>query len=176
MCIRDSPITAQFQLNKKIELFGGVSFDLLFGPSAGGTLYFLSRDQPQNIEYLLALDYNFRTNDAGQVADVDRTSLIINGLPTDIFRSRGAYYDFSALQLEEFGKLYNLIDASAILGFNFFLNRAFYVGLRGELGLLDKTNSRIDFSRTTLSPTNTFVTRDDRDVSINLGLSFGFRF
>ena len=174
------PITAQIQVSKKVEIFGGFSLDLLFAPTGGGTLLFESTDQIENIRYLLRLDYNFRRDNANEVPFMNPpevTSLLIDGIPSDIFRVRGAYYDIQTqTELESLGKLYNFVDASAILGFNFFLNRAFYIGLRGELGLLDKTNSRIDFSRTELSPTDEFIGRNDRDVSHNISLSFGFRF
>lgn len=173
------PITAQLQLTDKWELFGGLSLDLLFAPSAGGTLFFESADQPQNIRYELRLDYNYRNDNAGEIpfnSQSQQTSLLIEGEPSSIFRVRGAYYDYTTAELEATGKLYNFLDASVILGTNFFLNKGFYVGVRGELGLFDKTNSAIDFSRNMLDVDGNFIERDDKDISQNISLSFGFRF
>jgi len=173
------PATVQFQMNERLEIFGGVSLDMLFSPSAGGTMYFLSSENPDDIEYELRLDYNYRRNRAGEIpfgTTGQITSLFVNDERADIFRVRGAYYDFTEAELEERGKRFKFLNASVVLGLNYFLNKGFYVGLRGELGLLDMTNDRMDFSLKDLNDDGEMLERADKDVFRNVALSFGFRF
>ena len=143
-------------------------------------MFFESTSQPQNIRYELRLDYNFRRDNANEVpfqSAGEQTRLLIDNVPSDIFRVRAAYYDIATeTELQQRGKLYNVLDATVIAGFNYFINRSFFIGIRGELGLLDKTNSGIDFSRIDRSPAGFRIERDDNDISQNISVSFGFRF
>lgn len=175
------PITAMIQVTPKLELFGGVSVDMMFGPAGAGTMYFESIDRPDQIRYEIQYDHNYKKDQAGGLPNAlfsnpQFTSLIINGEAEDIVRIRGAYFDNTAAELQQLGKKFNFWNSSVILGFNVFVNRGFYIGLRGELGLTDVTNDRMDFSLKELDGENNLIPRADRDITQNLSLSFGFRF
>lgn len=175
------PLTAQFQLTPKIEVFGGFSIDMLFGPVGAGIMYFESASRSDQIKYELNYDHNYRKDvpgglPNGNFGQAQFTSLIINGEPEDIIRIRGAYYDNTQAELDDLGYKFNFFNASVQAGFNVFLNKGFYVGLRGELGLMDVTNNKMDFSLKEVDAEGALIPRADRDVTQNISLSFGFRF
>lgn len=171
------PLTAHVRVTEKIELFGGISLDMLFSQTAGGTVRFQSRDRPEDIYYELRFDHNYRTDLAGQpVSGNEITSQIINGVPTNVFTIIGGNYYFTADEVEQRGNRFNFFDTNAIVGFNYFINSGFYLGLRLELGLLDLTNDSRDVSLREINSDTSFVFRSDTDRSQNLSLSFGFRF
>lgn len=52
------PVTAQLQLSKKWEVFGGISVDLLLNPTGSGTFDYTSLTNPDGIFYTQTLDHN----------------------------------------------------------------------------------------------------------------------
>ncbi len=175
------PVTAQFQLSNKIELFAGISLDLLIIPTGRGTQEFSSSSRPEDIFFRRSLEHNYRGDEIGELSrffSVFGTNtfipIIINDQQENIVRTETAYYNLRQGDLD--GTKFNLFDSHVILGFNYFINNGFYIGLRGELGLFDITNEGADFSLKSLENNETFITRDDRDLSRSISLSVGFRF
>lgn len=170
------PITAQFQLTRKIELFGGVSMDFLIGPSGRGLLDFTSDERPLDIFYKQSFDAKYGSDLAGQYNTFiqDVITILVDGDRVQLPKVVGAYYNFTEEQ--KTGKRFNGVDASLIVGGNYFINPGFYLGLRLEYGLMDITNNDMDYSLRELNNDETYIFRDDKDTSINIAVSFGFRF
>ncbi len=175
------PITAQFDLNDKIELFGGISLDLLIIPTGRGTQEFTSSSRPEDIFFRRTLEHSYRGDEIGDLSRffnplVATTfiPIIINDQQENIVRSETAYYNLRPGDLD--GTKFNLFDSHIILGVNYFINNGFYIGIRGELGLFDITNEGADFSLKSIGENDSYIRRDDRDLSRSLSLSVGFRF
>lgn len=167
------PVTAQFQLSDKFEVFGGISLDLLLNPIGRGNLKF-------DNAFRQGYEHNYRRDEAGEAitfGNQTRTlAFDVNGEVETIFKTIGAYYDYSESFLEENGKRFKLVDSHLIFGLNYFINSGFYLGIRGEYGLVDITNNQLDFSLRELNPDETYIRRSDSDKSISTSISFGFRF
>jgi len=174
------PLTAQLRVSDKFEVFGGVSLDLLFSPTGGGTMRFTT--DPDEIDYLISFDNNYRTDEPGAIprfTERQTSSQILNGESTQIYKIQAAYYNFTETQLNDRGKRFKFFDTNLVLGFNYFINSGFYLGLRGEYGLFDVTNDRMDVSLREINDngnTVSYIYRADKDRSRSLSLSFGFRF
>lgn len=172
------PITAQYQLTPKWEVFGGLSFDFLLNPTGRGRLDFTSNDRPEEIFLRQSFDHHYRSDTIGEVNFITgrggTVSLILDGEPTNIYTAETAYYHLE--DGEKNGNKFKFVDMHALFGVNFFLNRGFYVGLRGHYGLFDITNDEMDFSVRELNTDGSYIKRQDKDRSISLGASFGFRF
>lgn len=170
------PITAQFQLTPKWEIFGGVSLDMLLNPTGRGRLDFTSNDRPNDIFFLQSFDHHYRGDTIGEIGLFNRTtaSIVLDGEPTNILTTESAYYHLTSDQ--KVGNKFRFLDMHLIFGVNYFLNRGFYIGLRGHYGLLDLTNDEMDFSVRTLNSDGSYIKRKDKDRSMSLGASFGFRF
>ena len=170
------PVTAQIQLNKKWELFGGMSLDMLINPTGRGNLDYRSASKPDEIFFRKSYDHHYRSDTLGEVSFLSRTttSIILDGDPTQLRRTETAYFNLQPG--EKMGNKFRFVDFHIILGFNYFLNNGFYVGLRGEYGLLDITNDDMDFTLKSLNADNTYIRRRDKDYSRSLSVSFGFRF
>ncbi|MBT8232168.1 MAG: PorT family protein [Saprospiraceae bacterium] len=173
------PITAQYRLNRKFELFGGISLDFVVGPTGTGKVKFVSDDDP-NINFTQSLDYRYSSDVVGQYNTFLSENILVNideRLST-LPRIIGAYYNFPfPLDPEEdIPSLINGFDSHLIGGVNYFINSGFYVGARIEYGLLDTTNAAVDYSLGELDENENYIFRDDSDKSFNLSLSFGFKF
>lgn len=172
------PITAQVQLNKKWEVFGGAYVSLLVGPTAGGKVDFISFENDEGIFFEQSLQYSYGSDNAQDFPpDVtivqEFITILVDDERVNIPRRTGAYYDFS----EEVTDNYiNPVDAGLIFGVNYFLNRSFYVGMRAEYGLLDITQNSLDRSFEKVNDDGSFIFRDDADKHFGLQASFGFRF
>ncbi len=172
------PVTAQFQLTEKWEVFGGLSLDLLLNPTGRGTLDFTSTVNPDDIFFIQSLDHQYRSDDAGDVSFIasreESIWILVAGQAEEIIRTQSAYYKLTEDQKD--GNKFKLFDSHAIFGFNYFINSGFYVGVRGHYGLRDITNDKLDFSVRELDASNGYIIRNDRDRSISFGASVGFRF
>ena len=174
------PITAQFDISKKFEVFAGASIDILLNPTGRGTLDYTSNVTPDDIFFLKSFDHSYRTDSLAQINDLQFgiapqiTSILVNGERSDIISTETAYYNLQPGDKD--GTKFNLFDAHVILGVNYFINNGFYIGIRGELGLFDITNQGADFTLKDLDANNRYIRRDDRDLSRNISLSLGFRF
>jgi len=174
------PITAQFQLSPKFEVFGGISLDLLLNPTGRGSLDFESISRPQDISYLQSYDHKYRGDEAGEVPfrvsgfSPQPVTITVEGEAVNLYRTEAAYYRLTEAQKD--GNKFNVLDAHLLFGVNYFLNQGFYIGIRGQYGLGDITNDNIDFSVRELNDDDTYILRDDKDRSISASISFGFRF
>lgn len=173
------PITAHYNLTEKIELVGGMSLDMLIGPAGRGTMDF--RDGAGEYFFRQTYQHSYRKDDAGELDDLislDQTPFVtidLNGEKENLYAVETAYQNLEDSDLDD-GKKYNFLDANAILGFNYFINSGFYIGLRAEWGLFDMTNENVDFSRKEITSDGEYVRRNDVDKSRSLSLSVGFRF
>ena len=170
------PITAQFRVHKKIELFGGLSLDFMIGPSGRGKLDFTSTDRPFDIFYIQSMDHRYNSDVAGEYNTIipTRISIIVGGDIVQLPKIVGGYYNFDTE--EKTGNRYNGIDSHLILGGNYFINPGFYIGARVEYGLTDITNDQMDFSLVELDQLENYIFRSDSDRSFSVNVSFGFRF
>lgn len=170
------PITAQYQLTKKWEIFAGASFDLLLNPTGRGQMEFRSLSRPGDITYRQSYSHKYRGDEAGEIPIFANqvTTILLNERPVNLIRTKTAYYNLTPEQ--KVGNKFNLVDVHLIFGVNYFLNNGFYIGLRGHLGLFDVTNDDMDFSMRSLDENNNYITRSDKDLSRSLSVSFGFRF
>lgn len=174
------PITIQYDLTSKFEVFGGISLDILLGPTGRGTIEFF--EESDEFSFLQTYEHNYRKDEAGELHDfiilspgANLVTIDLNGEKENFYGIETAYQNLTASQLEN-GKKYKLFDSHVILGFNYFINSGFYAGIRAEYGLFDMTNSNVDFSRNELSATGGYIMREDTDKSRSLSLSIGFRF
>ncbi len=167
------PITAQWQVSPKIELFGGISLDLLVNATGRGRLDF----ETDEFFYVQSYDFRYNGDEAGEVPfriGTQTVTIESDGQLLTLFRTQAAYYKL--FEDEKVGNKFNLLDGHLIFGANYFINTGFYVGIRGQYGLGDITNDAQDFSVRELNPDDTFILRNDRDRSISVAVSFGFRF
>jgi hypothetical protein len=73
--------------------------------------------------------------------------------------------------------LYKTFDYGLIGGFNYFINKGFYFGLRYDYGLTDVTNDKVDFLRKTFDEENVVGIKSNHfDRNVGFEVSFGFRF
>jgi len=166
------PLTANYRLGKKLEAFGGFSLEFLIGPSAKGLVDF-STDE---FFFTQSLDHRYGSDAAGGFNRFNQeiVEILFDGERLTMPRFIGAYYNFTPEQ--KTGQRFKRFDSNLIVGLNYFINPGFYIGGRIEYGLFDITNDEMDFSLRELDAEQNFIFRDDKDRSINLGLSFGFRF
>lgn len=170
------PVTAQLDLGRKFEVFGGMSIDFLVGPSGRGKLDFVSNTRPEDIFFIQSYDHRYNSDEAGEynVIIPEFISIIVDGDRVELPKVVGAYYNFDSEQ--KTGKRFNTIDSHLILGGNYFINPGFYLGARIEYGIADITNDEMDFSLNELDSEENFIFREDKDSSLSLSVSFGFRF
>ena len=169
------PITAQFQITPKIELFGGASVDFLLNPTGRGTLDYVSNNKPDDIFFLKSYDHSYRTDTLGQIPfGAMTTAILVNSTRTDLIRTESAYLNLQ--EGDKDGTKFNFVDAHVIVGANYFINNGFYIGLRYEYGLFDITNTGADFTLEFLDENENYIRREDSDFSRAFSLSIGFRF
>ena len=91
----------------------------------------------------LTLDYNYGRQDAGELINgVENISLDVGAGTVEIPNTLSAYYDLD----EKEGKAYKVFDAGLSGGAAFFLNGGLYFSATATYGLIDVTNSDLDFS------------------------------
>ena len=110
------PITAQYQLNDKIELFAGASLDMLLIPNGRGTIDFEEEDG--DYFFLQTLIHNYRQDEAGELHDFVRFNPQANLLTIDLndekenlYSIETAYQNLNASFLSE-GKKYRFFVSS----------------------------------------------------------------
>jgi len=176
------PITVNYQINKRWEVFGGLSIDMLLQPTGRGRADFTSNNRPGDIFFRQSYDFNYRSNDPGELTLLQQvtnaqsdTPIIVGEEIKNIPKTISAYFNNYDLN-QEIEKKYNFFDSHLTLGFNYFINSGFYLGARAEFGLTDITNNDGDFSIGQINSDATPVFNGDHDRSVSLNLSFGFRF
>jgi len=183
------PLTVQLQLDKKFEVFAGMSFDFLLGASGRGKKKYLSEATPNDIFYTQSYDHRYGSDVVGEFNQFVEQSgnspgpdIIVDGEIIPLPKVVGAYYDLEGNTTEtlergdEVDNRIKGIDMSVLAGVNYFINPGFYIGTRLEYGLQDLTNQSVDFSLRDLDENNNLITRDDIDKNINIAISIGFRF
>lgn len=172
------PFTAQYRLTKKFELFGGLSLDLVVGPSGRGSAVYTSASRPDEIQFRQSLDHRYGSDEAGQYTILFSGSDLLLNIDDEVVtipKIVGGYYNYTNDQREQGNRLSGF-DMHLIGGVNYFINRAFYIGVRGEFGLFDVTNDLVDKSFNDFTDEGGLTFRSDKDTSFNLAVSFGFRF
>lgn len=187
------PLTLQLQLNRKWEIFGGAYINFLVGPTAGGKMQFDSRgictdevdietcENPEGIFFVQSLIYNYNSdNSLGAIQSSRNPVVEIDGENITMPGALGAYYYYDNMMGPEEREVddgfIKKLDLGLTAGFNYFLNRGFYVGLRADYGLRDLTREKFDWSLQDLNTDGSFKTRDDNDRHFGFQTSFGFRF
>lgn len=186
------PLTIQVQLNKKFEIFGGAYTNFLIGPTAGGKMQFDSRglctdpddiescENPEGIFFVQSLIYNYNSDVSFGLATSSRNPVVdIDGEKVTLPGALGAYYyydnmDDTTADVED--GFIKKLDFGLTGGFNYFLNRGFYIGVRADYGLRDLTREKFDWSLEKVNDDGSFITRDDDDRHFGFQTSFGFRF
>ncbi|NNF34939.1 MAG: PorT family protein [Saprospiraceae bacterium] len=168
------PISGHLRLTRKWEIFGGVYVGMLIGPTGRGRLSFESTDNPDDIFFNQSLDFAYYGDEAGEIITFGNTPavVLVEGQDVVIPKVVGAYYQY----LQKDGNLFNFLDAGVSAGFAYYFNRGFYLSIKGDFGLLDMTNNRMDRSLTMLNPDNTLFLRKDKDAHLGIQASFGFKF
>lgn len=170
------PIMAYGKIGKKLEVFGGGYTSFLVGSTASGELVYTDGRVEGNNNIIdplnLTLDYNYGKQEAGELIDgAENITLEVGGEIVDIPNTLGAYYDLD----EKSGKPYKVFDAGLSAGAAFFLNGGLYFSAIANYGLVDVTNSDLDFSYTEIEGFD-FKTRDDKDNNLSFQFSLGFSF
>ena len=120
----------------------------------------------------LTLDYNYNKQNAGElINDVENISLQVGAETVEIPNTLSAYYGLDS----KTGKPYKVFDAGVSAGAAFFLNGGLYFSAIANYGLIDVTNSDLDFSNTDITGFD-FNTRDDKDKNLSFQFSLGFSF
>lgn len=163
----------------KIELFGGVSFDLMVSPIGSGNYKFTSRDNPDKIFFRQSLEHKYKSDVAGFFNSLPGTiSVIVTGddgeeQTVGIPKSVGAYYYYEDEITDSF---FNWFDIGLHAGASYFINPGLFVGAKFNYNLFDLTNQEFDVSQEKLNEDGSFITRNDEDTSIGFQVFFGFRF
>lgn len=170
------PIMAYGKIGEKLEIYGGGYTSFLVGSTASGELIYTDGrvDGNNNVidELNITLDYNYGRQDAGELLDgIDNISLEVDGETVEIPNTLGAYYDLDSKE----GKPYKVFDAGLSGGAAFFLNGGLYFSATATYGLIDVTNSDLDFSYVEIDGFD-FKTRDDKDNNLSFQFSLGFSF
>lgn len=170
------PIMAYGKIGERLEVYGGGYASFLVGSTASGELIYNNGQVPGNNNIIdplnLTLDYNYGRQDAGELIDgVENIPVEVAGETLQIPNTLSAYYDLD----EKDGKPYKVFDAGLSGGAAFFLNGGLYFSATATYGLVDVTNSALDFSFDEVDGLN-FTTRDDRDTNLSFQFSLGFSF
>jgi len=173
------PVIANYKVSDKIEVFGGAYANVLVSPTGRGEVEFLQSavvdSMVNHVVFKQSLDYNYRSDEAlgqAQLSNQRDIGVFIDGNEVFFPKVAGAYYQQSTKR----ANLMNTIDVGLIAGFNYFLNKGFYTGVRVEYGLTDITDTRVDASLESLDATNNIIYREDRDTHLGVNVSVGFRF
>lgn len=172
----DIPIMAYGKIGEKLEIYGGGYASFLVGSTASGELIYSNGKVEGNNNIIdpinLTLDYNYGRQDAGELLDgIDNISIEVGGETLEIPNTLSAYYDLDSKE----GKPYKVFDAGLSGGAAFFLNGGLYFSATATYGLIDVTNSDLDFSYAEVEGLD-FKTRDDKDNNLSFQFSLGFSF
>jgi len=167
------PITLQWEVSKKLELFAGAYASFLIGPKGTGTMEFVhSKD---SLFFQQGLIHNYYRDEARGFSNQFGPSVWVDGKVTRLAKDAGAYYNLT--EGEKIGDLYRVFDFGLTGGANYFINKGFYFGLRYDIGLRDVTNDDVDFLRNSYDEANNLgVKAKHFDTNVGIQASFGFRF
>ena len=169
------PIVANYRINNKWEVFGGGYINMLIGPTARGSMFFKSKDRPEDIRFIQSLDFSYGSDDALEISGTSPNtpiSIRVDGDVVTIPKFAGAYTQLG----ERPGNKFNFLDYGITVGAHYFLNKGFFVGLTFDYGIPDLTNNNVDVSLKELNSDNSFKFSDDSDTHFGIQASFGFRF
>jgi Outer membrane protein beta-barrel domain len=167
------PITLQWELSKKVEVFAGAYASFLIGPKGTGTMEFVHSND--SLFFQQGLIHNYYKDVARGSSNPFGPSVWVNGKVTRLARDAGAYYNMS--EADKTGNLYRVFDFGLTGGANYFINKGFYVGLRYDIGLRDVTNDDVDFLKNSYDEANNLgIKAKHFDTNVGFQASFGFRF
>lgn len=181
------PITAHLATLEKFEFYGGAYVNFIFSSIGTGKWIFGPDDEFVDHSFEQGQFHNYRTDESGVATtsffSQDLIQVRANGVASNVEPTVGAYYLFNSV-FDDIsigpnplnGNRLRSLDYGLILGFNYYLNRGLYLGLRGEYGLRDMTNNRVDYSYQEINDDLTFVFQEDFDRTLNFALSLGFKF
>lgn len=170
------PITFHYQPVKQIEFFAGVSANFLINPIGSGLLSYTSNVNPDRTFYRHTLGFEYYQDVPGSNGglSVDSPQVYVNDEIVVVPGTVGAYYFLDTSFEDE--RAFKIFDVSAVVGTQIYVNKSFYISLRGEYGFRDLTNDNVDISLESISPTGGLQFNSDDDHQVNFEASVGFRF
>ncbi len=167
------PLTANFFLTDKIEIYGGVYANILISPVGAGTWEFDSEKHPADIRFIQSLDHNYYSDLATEASNIGEPIIIwVNDTEYKLPKVSKAYYFFD----EKAGDRFNVFDFGLTGGVSYYINNGFFLATRVSYGLTDTTNDEMDISIKELGENNEFIYTNDKDNHFGLEFSVGFRF
>jgi len=167
------PITANYFIGEKFEVYGGVYMNFLISPVGYGQWEFDSHDQPENISFIQNLDHRYFADEAATAQSIGEPIIIwVNEEELTLPDVANAYYFFD----EKNGTKFNWFDFGLTGGASYYINAGLFFGVRASYGLTDNTNDDMDISIQKVEEDKQFIYRQDKDQHFWLEFSLGFRF
>ena len=168
------PVTLNYQLSKKFEVYGGLGMSFMVNPTGNGTLRFESHERPEGIVFRQGLDYRYFSDQAkgGQFLPNRILAIIVDENIVTLPRFAGAYYQFEEKRRNQL----SFFDLNATIGINYFFNKGLFMGLRVDRGLLDVMRNDMHPSQVSYNPEGGLIFRDSKEINLGYQFSIGFRF
>lgn len=169
------PVVANLKVSNKIEVHGGIYFNILASPIAQGKLRFESYENAEGIAFRQSLTYNYSTDKIGYAKGGnlgEGIGIYVDEKVVTLPQFAGAYYQYA----EDLGKLIRGVDFGITGGLDYFINKGFYIGLSVDYGLTDITNDKANYRLSELSESNEFIFDKHHDPNFGAKVSIGFRF
>ena len=168
------PIMGYYYPRDDLEIFGGIYTGFLVNPTASGLLEFDDGDTTElKYSFIQSMDYNYYSDEVGEGKNFGRPiGVKVDNEEITLLQVAGAYYEWE----EKFGPAYKVFDMGLTGGFAYYINRSFFFSVRGDFGLLDITNNKMDRSYVSTNEDGSFKLRTDYDRNFSLQFSLGFRF
>ncbi len=168
------PVMVYGKIGSKLEFFGGAYASFLIGSTATGELIYENGTIPNNNNVIqklqLALDYNYNKDEAGGlISGVENIDVQVGNETYEVPNTLSAYYFLD--EDEKDGKPFKVFDAGIQGGAAYFLNGGLYFSAIAQYGLLDVTQTKLDFSNSVMN-----TLRDDQDTNLSFQFSIGFSF
>jgi len=166
----DVPIMGYLRVGS-FQLDGGFRIGLLVSSTADGKMVFSGQTELGSSidEFEQTLFYNYKKDKPGGADYSSFTEKLIDGKPTQIPKTLGAYF----FEDDDAGKKFNTIDLGLSAGVSYFIGRSLYIGARANFGLSDITNNNVDFNRLKTDGAK-LLRQADKDKNFQIQLSIGF--
>lgn len=168
------PVTLNYKISNRFELFGGLGASFLVNPTANGKLRFESHNRPEDIVFRQGLDYRYYSDEAkgGQYVRNRELAIIVDENIVTLPRFAGAYYQFENKKRSQL----SFFDVQATVGLNYFFNKGLFVGFRLDKGLLDIMRNDMHPSQVSFKPEGGLIFRESKETNLDYQISIGFRF
>lgn len=170
----DIPVMMFYRIGK-LELEAGVNAGVLIGSRGSGGITFSGTTSAglPIATFTTGVDHNYYSDERGIAAIITADRFAYNGVVTAFLpTSLNAYYESP----DNSDNKFKTIDLGLNAGLAFYVNKGLYIGVRGNYGLTDITNTNQDISPLALGQGNTYQTRERKHRNISVQASVGFRF